>query len=417
MLRNKNYIAIFCLIFSCIQLKAQTISLEEVLEIIKNNNPQLKMIDAEILSMDTLAPGAKSWMNPQISSGLFMTPYKTGLWRPNDMNNGMGSYMIGVSQMIPNPKKQNAEYNYMKAMSSVEKENKNYTLNQLFSLAKFQYYQLVIVLKKTTIAEENLALLEYMIKSMEIKYQYNMDKLSTYYKSKSQYNAQESMIVMLKNTAKQKQILLNTLMAKDKNTALNVDTVYFLKTYDNELFDPSSLFATRSDLRAIDRTIRLNELKIISEKSKNLPEFGVRYDHMFTFGRNPNMFSLMGMITIPMPWSTKMNNSNAISVKLKNDALNWQKEMIINETTGILTEMKTELKNLTKQYEISENSIIPALKRNYEVALLSWQNNTGNLFEVLDAWEGLNMAQLDALDKLQNILNTQVELEKQLELK
>jgi outer membrane protein TolC len=417
MLRNKNYIAIFCLIFSCIQLKAQTTSLEEVLEIIKNNNPQLKMIDAEILSMDTLAPGAKSWMNPQISSGLFMTPYKTGLWRPNDMNNGMGSYMIGVSQMIPNPKKQNAEYNYMKAMSSVEKENKNYTLNQLFSLAKFQYYQLVIVLKKTTIAEENLALLEYMIKSMEIKYQYNMDKLSTYYKSKSQYNAQESMIVMLKNTAKQKQILLNTLMAKDKNTALNVDTVYFLKTYDNELFDPSSLFATRSDLRAIDRTIRLNELKIISEKSKNLPEFGVRYDHMFTFGRNPNMFSLMGMITIPMPWSTKMNNANAISVKLKNDALNWQKEMIINETTGILTEMKTELKNLTKQYEISENSIIPALKRNYEVALLSWQNNTGNLFEVLDAWEGLNMAQLDALDKLQNILNTQVELEKQLELK
>jgi outer membrane protein TolC len=112
-----------------------------------------------------------------------------------------------------------------------------------------------------------------------------------------------------------------------------------------------------------------------------------------------------------------MNNANAISVKLKNDALNWQKEMIINETTGILTEMKTELKNLTKQYEISENSIIPALKRNYEVALLSWQNNTGNLFEVLDAWEGLNMAQLDALDKLQNILNTQVELEKQLELK
>lgn len=417
MLRNKNYIAIFCLIFSCIQLKAQTTSLEEVLETIKNSNPQLKMIDAEILSMDTLAPGAKSWMNPQISSGLFMTPYKTGLWRPNDMNNGMGSYMIGVSQMIPNPKKQNAEYNYMKAMSSVEKENKNYTLNQLFSLAKFQYYQLVIVLKKTTIAEENLALLEYMIKSMEIKYQYNMDKLSTYYKSKSQYNAQESMIVMLKNTAKQKQILLNTLMAKDKNTALNVDTVYFLKTYDNELFDPSSLFATRSDLRAIDRTIRLNELKIISEKSKNLPEFGVRYDHMFTFGRNPNMFSLMGMITIPMPWSTKMNNANAISVKLKNDALNWQKEMIINETTGILTEMKTELKNLTKQYEISENSIIPALKRNYEVALLSWQNNTGNLFEVLDAWEGLNMAQLDALDKLQNILNTQVELEKQLELK
>jgi hypothetical protein len=36
---------------------------------------------------------------------------------------------------------------------------------------------------------------------------------------------------------------------------------------------------------------------------------------------------------------------------------------------------------------------------------------------VLDAWEALNMAQMDALDKLQSILNTQVEIEKQLEIK
>jgi hypothetical protein len=33
------------------------------------------------------------------------------------------------------------------------------------------------------------------------------------------------------------------------------------------------------------------------------------------------------------------------------------------------------------------------------------------------AWEALNMAQIDALDKLQNIFGTQVEIEKQLETK
>jgi uncharacterized membrane protein YdfJ with MMPL/SSD domain len=42
-----------------------------------------------------------------------------------------------------------------------------------------------------------------------------------------------------------------------------------------------------------------------------------------------------------------------------------------------------------------KKSIIPALKRNYDTAVLSWQNNTGDLFVVLDAWEALNMAQLD----------------------
>jgi hypothetical protein len=48
---------------------------------------------------------------------------------------------------------------------------------------------------------------------------------------------------------------------------------------------------------------------------------------------------------------------------------------------------------------------------------LSWQNNTGDLFVVLDAWEALNMAQLDKLDKLNAILSTQVAIEKQLETK
>jgi hypothetical protein len=52
-----------------------------------------------------------------------------------------------------------------------------------------------------------------MIKSMEIRYQYNMDKLPTYYKAKSQYSVLESMVVMLQEIS-QKKIALNTLMAK-----------------------------------------------------------------------------------------------------------------------------------------------------------------------------------------------------------
>jgi hypothetical protein len=47
-----------------------------------------------------------------------------------------------------------------------------------------------------------------MIKSMEIRYQYNMDKLPTYYKAKSQYSVLESMVVMLQNEISQKKIAL-----------------------------------------------------------------------------------------------------------------------------------------------------------------------------------------------------------------
>lgn len=416
MSKNKYYIVLSCLILSTVHLAAQTLSLDTVLSTIKTNNPQLKMYDADIQSMDAAAKGAKSWMPPQVETGFFMTPYNTKMWKADEMNPGMGNYMLGVTQMFPNASKLKADSNLMNAMSSIEKENKNYTINQLNALAKTNYYQWLIANKKIKIANDNLLLLDYMIKSMEIRYQYNMDKLPSYYKAKSQYSELESMIVMLQNDISQKRIMLNTLMARDKNTAFAIDENYKLIDFNTLISDTTSLSKNRSDVKAIDKTMEINQLKIAAEKTKFLPEFGIKYDHMFAFGTQPQQFSLMGMITIPMPWSTKMNKANIDSFQIKNESLKWQKQMILNEANGMISGMNAELVNLKKQYEITQKSIIPALKRNYDTAILAWQNNTGDLFVALDSWEALNMAQIDALNKLQGILTAQVEIEKQLEI-
>lgn len=409
--------ALSCLILSAVNLAGQTLSLDTVLSTIKTNNPQLKMYDADIQSMDAAAKGAKSWMPPQVETGFFMTPYNTKMWKADEMNPGMGNYMLGVTQMFPNSSKLKADSNLMNAMSSIEKENKNYTINQLNALAKTNYYQWLVANKKIKIANDNLLLLDYMIKSMEIRYQYNMDKLPSYYKAKSQYSELESMIVMLQNDISQKRIMLNTLMARDKNTAFTIDENYKLTDFNTLVSDTTSLSKNRSDVKAIDKTMEINQLKIAAEKTKFLPEFGIKYDHMFAFGAQPQQFSLMGMITIPMPWSTKMNKANIDSFQIKNESLKWQKQMILNEANGMISGMNTELANLKKQYEITQKSIIPALKRNYDTAILAWQNNTGDLFVALESWEALNMAQMDSLGKLQAILTAQTEIEKQLETK
>ncbi|HOY42556.1 MAG TPA: TolC family protein [Chitinophagales bacterium] len=418
MQKSKYYIIIACLLISSTKAVAQMLPLDTVLAIIKTNNPQLKMYDADIQSMDAAAKGAKSWMPPQVNTGFFMTPYNAKMWKADDMNEGMGSYMLGVTQMFPNAKKLKADYEYMSSMSSVEKENKNYTINQLNAAAKTSYFQWMVLNKKIKIANDNLLLLEYMIKSMEIRYQYNMDKLPTYYKAKSQYSELQNMIVMLQNDVAQKRILLNSLMARDKNIYFDIDTTYNLNDFKYLLSDTTTLSKNRSDVRAIDKTMAINQLKAKAEKTKLLPEFGVRYEHMFAFGKQPQQFSAMLMVNMPfMPWSAKMYKANANSYLLKNESLKWQKEMILNEATGMISGMTAEWSSLNKQYEITQNSIIPALRRNYETALITWQNNTGDLFVVLDAWEALNMAQMDALEKLQAILLTQVEIEKQLETK
>ncbi|PWA10120.1 TolC family protein [Flavobacterium laiguense] len=415
MSKNNYFLVISVLILSVINGNAQTLSLDAILSTIKENNPQLKMYDADIQSMDAAAKGAKSWMPPQVETGFFMTPYNAKLWKADEMSSGMGSYMLGVTQMIPNTRKLKADSNYMNAMSSVETENKNYTINQLNAVAKTNYYQWQVALKKVKIANENLSLLSYMIKSMEIRYQYNMDKLPTYYKAKSQFSALQSMIVMLENDISKSKFILNSLMARDKYTSFEIDTIYKFKEYSLTEMDTAKLSQNRSDIKAIEKTMEINRLKVEVEKAKQLPEFGIKYDNMFAFGNQPQQFNLMGMITIPMPWSTKMNKANINSFQIKNESLNWQKQMILNETTGMIMGMNSELTNLKKQYEIANKHIIPALRKNYDTSIIAWQNNTGDLFAVLDAWEALNMAQIEALEKLQSILATQVEIEKQLE--
>jgi hypothetical protein len=118
MLKNKFKALMGCLLLNAAMMTAQTLSLDEILIKIRTNNPQLKMYDSEIQSMDEAVKGSKSWMPPQVSTGFFMTPYNTDMWKADDMNPGMGNYMLGVEQMIPNPSRQKANQSLMQATTS-----------------------------------------------------------------------------------------------------------------------------------------------------------------------------------------------------------------------------------------------------------------------------------------------------------
>ena len=90
--------------------KAQILKLDAIIDSITASHPVVKMYNYEIRSMDEAAKGAKSWMPPEVSTGFWMVPYNTKLWKKDDMGaTGMGQYMIGGQQMFPNKNKQNAD--------------------------------------------------------------------------------------------------------------------------------------------------------------------------------------------------------------------------------------------------------------------------------------------------------------------
>lgn len=397
---------------------AQQISIRSILDSIQASNPSLKMYDAEVRSLDEAAKGAKSWMAPELSSGFFMVPYAPRYLKSMDGQPGMGQYTIAAQQIIPNPKRLNADSKYMSAMSSVEKEKKVYTLNQLYADAKKNYYEWIVIRKQLLILDDNEKLLNYMVQSAEIRYKNGLEKINAYYKAKAAIANVQSMRVMLENEIKQRKYNINTLMYRDKTIEFDIDTSYTFNSYQNLAFDTTLFVTNRSDIKAIEKEMYVNILKQETERTRLLPEFGVRFENAYGWAKQPLQFSAMASVRLPMArWSAKMNKANIESIKWKNESLQQQKKMILNESTGMAYGLRTDLLNKSKQIKLYEEKILPALRRNYQTYQLSYEQNTEELFELFDAWETLNMTQLEYLKQLQELLTMQVELERILQIK
>ncbi|MBN8673381.1 MAG: TolC family protein [Chitinophagales bacterium] len=418
MLKNKLLPTLFALAVS-LSSNSQILKLDAVIDSIKTSHPVVKMYENEIRSMDEAAKGAKSWMPPEFSSGFWMVPYNTNLWKKGDMGaTGMGQYMLGGQQMFPNKKKQNADAAYMNAMSSVEKEKKNASLNELIYDAKQSYYEWIIIKKKLAILDQNEKLLDFMIKNAEIRYKNGLEKISAYYKAKAALGNVQNMRLMYENDIKEKRIRINTVMGRNAMTAYDIDTTYQLQDYSTIVFDSTLFYTNRSDLKAIDKDINLTWLKQETERQSLKPQFGVRYEHMFGFGGFPMQYTLMGMMKLPLTkWSSKMNKANIESLKWKASALQSQKEMMVNEYSGMAYGMRNELELKKKQLKLYDENIIPALRNNYKTMQLGYEQNTEELFMLYDAWETLYMTQLEYTELLNKLLQLQVTLERLMEKK
>jgi outer membrane protein TolC len=398
---------------------AQTMKLTDILDSIQQSHPSMKMYDAVIQSMDAASKGAHNWMPPEISTGLWMAPYNINRWKKDGSGGtGMGQYMISGQQMFPNGKYNDANEAYMHAQSSVETENKKATLNELFANAKDNYHAWIIIEKKLKIIEEDDKLLQLMITNAETRYKNGLGKISAYYKAKAALGNLAKLRIILQNEIVQKRIALNTLMNRDRLVEFSVDTNYTAADYSSKVFDSTLFYTHRSDIKAIDRNIQLTYLKQQVEKESLRPQFGVQFAHMFGFGGLPAQFSLVGTMRIPFAkWSARESKANLESLKWKAVSLESQKETMANEYSGMAYGIQQDIAAKKRQLQLFENNIIPALRNNYQSMLLGYEQNTEELFGLYDAWETLNSTQLEYLDQLQQLLNSQVSLEKLLEIK
>lgn len=417
---QKSIILIFVLIAWQVSRGQSTLKLDDIFSAIAANHPSVKMYDADIHASDAAAKGARSWEAPEVGTGLWMTPYNPGLWKRNaDGSPGMGQYIVSAQQMIPNKKEFDANENYLRAVSAAGKASKQASLNDLYAAAKSSYYDWLIAEKKLQVLDDNEKLLQFMIQSTEIRFKNNLGKLDAYYKAKAAEAEIENQRIQLQSEIIQQQVRLNTLMNRPTQTPFHIDSSYTIKDYspgNTNLADSSYFLQTRSDIKAVQKNIDLTYLQQTLEQAKLKPQFGIRYDHMFGFGGLPMQYSLMATVRLPMAaWSSKGSKANIETLKWKAESLRQQQEVMINQATGEVQSVLAAIDSKKRQVALFQQNILPALQKNYQVLQLAYEQNTGQLFELLDAWQTLNMTQLEYLQQVEDLLTLQTEMDKTLE--
>ena len=403
-MKNNKIILLFIFCLCVIQTFGQVLTIDSVLSRIENNNPMLKMYDEQINAANNYSEMAKSWMPPTISTGPWQAPYKS-------FSDGM--WMITGEQMIPNPTKQKANYQFMQGMASIEQQGKAAKKNEMFAMAKMNYYEWIVLQKKYYVLMQTDSLLNYIVQVAQNRYTFNKEKLNNIYKSQADLFELRNMEAMLVGDMKMKNIELNTLMNIDKSYEFDVDTSFKSYDYELQLIDTFLITTSRSDIKQFDANIGLLKFQQQYEKSKRLPDFGISLSHMQSLGMMPNQYSAMGMMTIPIaPWATKEYKSNIKGLNNTLNAISYQKQSLVNETAGKIASLQTQIKYSKQQLTNYTNLIIPTYFKSYETSMLAYEQNTEDLFVVLDALKMHRMAKMNELDQLNALFKLQVEYEK-----
>jgi outer membrane protein, heavy metal efflux system len=409
---------ILCAVLAAFPAPGQTVSLDSVLRAVGTTHPGLAGYDLRAAAMNAYTQGATAWMAPMVGAGTFMTPYPGQTIMEGEMGDrDRGSLMFSFEQEIPNPAKLRARKAYYNSRAAVEQSTRDATYNGLRAQVKELYYSWAVLEKKRSVLQESARIMETMKKLAEIRYPYAQGNLGNTYKAEGRLQEVQNMLLMTDAEIAQKNARLNALMSLPQQTRFAIDVVALEETFVPQKADTLTIAANRSDIRAMNNAIesmRLNR-RLMSFDAK--PDFRLRFDHMAPFGSTmPSQFTVMGMMSIPIaPWSAKMYKSGVKAMDYEIEAMQKNRESMLLETRGMVNGMAAELEGMKKQLQNYREKIIPALQKNYSVVMLAYEENKEDLPMVIDAWETLNMAQMQYLDQLQKYYLMIVDYEKELE--
>lgn len=406
------YIVFFLLPIQLVAQRTEMLPLDSILQRIDQNNLLLQSYALRAEGYKYSAEAATAWMAPMVGMGTFMTPYP---FQEVMEDRDKGSVMLRLEQDIPNRSKQAARKRYIESQGAVEQANRAVTLNDYKAQAKRLYYNWLVAEQRMKVLRQNERIMTTMKKIEEVRYPYNQSQLGNIYKIESRIEENRNMIRMQEGEIGRSMGWLNSLMNRPGNDSFVIDTNYTPR-FDPSVYDTALLASRRGDVQRMNESIRSMQLNIESMQQERKPDFKVQFDHMTPLaGMMPKAYSVMGMVSIPIaPWASKMYKSEVKAMQYNVQAMERERAAMLQETQGMLFGMQAEIQSMQKRIRGLENTVIPAMQKALDASFINYQENKLQVPVVIDAWEALNMLQMNLLDEKLKLYQMIVDYEKEI---
>ena len=376
--KNKHLTLIFFLFGFVINTNAQ--SLDSLLQLVVENNTQLKSIELEYQSVLEKKNQVTQLPNPQLGIGIPALRPETRL--------GPQMMMVSASQMFPWFGTLKSKEEVVISMSKAKYEQIAIVKLDLFYQVKSAYYQLYFLEQKQAVLEDNIELFESLEAISLAKVESGQATLADVLRVQTKLQSLRQQILMIDNQKLVFQSNINELTKQPTSTKIElVDSLvlpvlqYDLASFKNKIENNHPL------ITQVNYQIEQSNNSIAVNSNMNKPTLGLGLDYSLVGQRtdaNPmnngrDIFVPKVMLSIPI--YRKSYQAKIEEEKLIQQSLEVKKETITDKMISLLINYKADYDNGLLENSLYQNQS-STMQMAYDV-LLSEYSSSGKRFEEL----------------------------------
>ncbi|MBB4806561.1 cobalt-zinc-cadmium resistance protein CzcA [Chryseobacterium defluvii] len=408
-IKSLTLLALFGFLFLGQGVKAQntrTVSLQEAIEMMQENNPSVKAKDLNIQSSEALVPTAKEL--PKLDFNAQLGQY----------NSPKFDQSFSISQSIPFPTLFKARKELIQEEIKIRKIEKQVTENELVKQIRTYFYQIEYL-------QYNQAKLKYLdslygdfIRIATVRFKAGDIKkieINTAETQKGEINLlfQQNKIY-LDNAYKNLKVLLNT----DEEISIPYSQNYEPLKADNLL--DSETVANHPSVQIFKQNMEVLEKNKNVEKAQGLPDFSIGYTNQSLIGFHTlngqekyfgagNRFNAFNVgVAIPLTFG---------ATKARIKSLEYKKQVEENNARFQQQQLEVQLKNSLiqyqqdfQQYQYYLNQAVPNAKSIVKAAQLGYRTGEISYVEYLFALQTATDIELKYLQSIQQVNQTVINI-------